>query len=85
MAWSSEKIKLNGAEVAAQVHSAGGLITVPFMKGVEEGASITVGGKAHTIVKVVNVGNRDETLDVFLAQPAPKTAKSKKSKQGDAP
>ena len=85
MAWSSEKVKLGGTEVAAQVHSAGGLVTVPYMKGVEEGASITVGGKAHTIAKVVNVGNRDETLDVFLAQPAPKTAKSKKTKQGDAP
>ena len=90
MAWSSEKVKLNGTEVAAHVHSAGGLVTVPFMKGVMEGSKITVRCKTHNIAKVINVGNRNETLDVFLPEavpvnPAPKTTKSKKTKQGDAP
>lgn len=85
MAWSSETITVNGEEVVAQVHSAGGLVTLPFIAGVDMGSSIKLGGKEQKIAKVVNVGNRDETLDVFLVESAPKASKSKKRKQGDAP
>jgi hypothetical protein len=83
MAWSSENVKVNGDEVVGQVHSAGNLVTIPFVDGIEAGSSISVGGKSYTVERAINVGGRDETLDVFIGAGASKKAKAKKVEAED--
>ena len=85
MAWSDVKVKVNGDEVGGHVHSAGNLVTIPFVDGVEAGSSISIGGKSYTIERAINVGGRDETLDVFVSTGAAKKGKPKKAEQGDTP
>lgn len=83
MAWSSEKVKVNGDEVVGQVHSAGNLVTIPFVDGVEAGSSISINGKSYAVERAINVGGRDETLDVFIGAGASKKAKAKKVEAED--
>lgn len=83
MAWSSVKVKVDGNEVVGQVHSAGNLVTLPFVDGVDAGSSISVDGKSYTVERAINVGGRDETLDVFIGAGAPKKAKAKKVEAED--
>lgn len=83
MSWSSVKVKVDGNEVVGQVHSAGNLVTIPFVDGVDAGSSISVDGKSCTVERAINVGGRDETLDVFVSADAPKKAKAKKVEAED--
>lgn len=83
MAWSSAKVRVNGSEVAGQKHSSGNLVTIPFVDGVEAGSSITVSGKSFTVERAINVGNRDEILDVFIGAGASKKAKAKQVEAQD--
>lgn len=85
MAWSEVKVKVSGSEVVGQVHSAGNLVTIPYVDDVEAGSSITISGKSYTIERAVNVGGRDETLDVFFSAGASKKAKPKTAEQGETP
>lgn len=83
MAWSDVKVKVNGDEVGGHAHSAGNLVTIPFVDGVDAGSSITVDGKSYTVERAINVGGRDETLDVFIGAGASKKAKAKKVEAQD--
>lgn len=83
MAWSIVKVKVDGNEVVGQVHSAGNLVTLPFVDGVGAGSSISVDGKSYTVERAINVGGRDETLDVFIGAGASKKAKAKKVEAED--
>ena len=83
MAWAQVKVKVNGDEVSGQFHSAGHLVTIPFVDGVEAGASIAVDGKSYRVDRAINVGGRDETLDVFVSAEAQKAKAKKVEAQSD--
>jgi ribosomal protein L21 len=64
MAWINCEIVVSGETVNGQISKSNDSvrISIPFVKGVEVGSTVTADGKDFKIKNIVNVGDRDETL-----------------------
>jgi hypothetical protein len=78
MAWRKANIKFNGGEAVGGFNESDSRAVIAYTEEVKAGDSILVDGKSFKVAHAVNVGNRDETVDMLLSADAPKSPKAKK-------
>jgi len=64
MTWVEKEIAVSGESVKSsiKVASDGIRVEIPFLVGVETGQTIKTDDSEYKIIKITNIGDRDETL-----------------------
>jgi len=82
MAWIKCEIVVSDETVNGHISKSNDTvrITIPFVKGIEVGSTVTADGKDFIIKNITNDGNRDETLTLGADNNAEQISRRTKGK-----